>query len=88
MDSESKSRNHSVEEQREDLIVVNAEINNEKSTEKGSDSTDEMANVLSTLGAANVLSSGITASATAGVATASRSLPNAAIFTTASVTTP
>ncbi|GJT03655.1 hypothetical protein Tco_0838117 [Tanacetum coccineum] len=91
-DSESRSRNHSIEEQRidqgEDLIVVNAEINNEKSTEKGSDSTYEMANVLSTLGAANVLSSGGTASTPAGVATASGSFPTAAIFTTASVTTP
>ncbi|GKA90794.1 hypothetical protein Tco_0812664 [Tanacetum coccineum] len=75
-------------DQGEDLIVVNAEINNEKSTEKGSDSIDEMENVLSTLGAANVLSSGITASAPAGVATASGSFPTAAIFTTASVTTP
>ncbi|GJU78565.1 hypothetical protein Tco_1275635 [Tanacetum coccineum] len=75
-------------DQGEDLIVINAEINNEKSTEKGSDSTDEMANVLSTLGAANILSSGITASAPAGVATASGSFPTAAIFTTASVTTP
>ncbi|GJR33172.1 hypothetical protein Tco_1109404 [Tanacetum coccineum] len=61
-------------DQGEDLIVVNVEINNEKSTEKGSDSKDEMTNVLSTLGAANVLSSGITASATAGVATASGKL--------------
>ncbi|GKC95384.1 hypothetical protein Tco_1160826, partial [Tanacetum coccineum] len=75
-------------DQGEDLIVVNAEINNVKSTEKGSDSTDEMANVLRTLGAANVLSSGITAFAPAGVATASGSLPTAAIFTTASITTP
>ncbi|GJR91622.1 hypothetical protein Tco_0215633 [Tanacetum coccineum] len=74
--------------QGEDLIVVNAEINNEKSTKKGSDSTYEMANVLSTLGAANVLSSGITTSSPAGVATASGSFPTAAIFTTTSVTTP
>ncbi|GKF10207.1 hypothetical protein Tco_0048133, partial [Tanacetum coccineum] len=70
-------------DQREDLIVVNAEINNEKSNEKGSDSTDEMANVLSTLGAVNGLSSGGTASTLA-----SGSFPTAAIFTTASVTTP
>ncbi|GKB69434.1 hypothetical protein Tco_0930846 [Tanacetum coccineum] len=47
-----------------------------------------MANVLSTLGAANVLSSGGTTSTPAGVATASGSFPTAAIFTTASVTTP
>ncbi|GKC73082.1 hypothetical protein Tco_1118965, partial [Tanacetum coccineum] len=45
---------HGGMDQGEDLIIVNAE----KSTEKGSDSTDEMENVLSTLGAANVLSSG------------------------------
>ncbi|GKA80998.1 hypothetical protein Tco_0787690 [Tanacetum coccineum] len=75
-------------DQGEDLIVVNAEINNEKSTKKESDSTYEMANVLSTLGAANVLSSGITTFAPAGVATASGSFPTAVIFTTTSVTTP
>ncbi|GKD22014.1 hypothetical protein Tco_1223717, partial [Tanacetum coccineum] len=76
-------------DQGEDMIVVNAKINNEKSTEKGSDdSTDEMENVLSTLGAVNVLSSGITASAPASVATSSGSFSTAAIFTTASVTTP
>ncbi|GJT89171.1 ribonuclease H-like domain-containing protein [Tanacetum coccineum] len=43
---------------------------------------------LSTLGAANVLSSGGTASTPAGVDTASGSFPTAVIFTTASVTTP
>ncbi|GKD25339.1 hypothetical protein Tco_1231553 [Tanacetum coccineum] len=59
-------------DQGEDLIIVNAE----KSTEKGSDSIDEMANVLSTLGAANVLSSRGKDSTAVG------------IFTTASVTTP
>ncbi|GJY37572.1 hypothetical protein Tco_0423936 [Tanacetum coccineum] len=47
-----------------------------------------MENVLSTLGAANVLSSGGTASTPAGVDTASGSFPTAVIFTTASVTTP
>ncbi|GKG23633.1 hypothetical protein Tco_0391669, partial [Tanacetum coccineum] len=62
--------------------------NNEKSTEKGSDNTNVMANVLSTLGAANVLSSGATASTPAGVDTASGSFPTTAIFTTTSVTTP
>ncbi|GJR13484.1 hypothetical protein Tco_0796136 [Tanacetum coccineum] len=75
-------------DQGEDLIAVNAEINNEKSTKKGSDSTYEMANVLSTLGVANVLSSGIIAFAPAGVTTASGSFPTTAIFTTTSVTTP
>ncbi|GJR50171.1 hypothetical protein Tco_1400692 [Tanacetum coccineum] len=75
-------------DQGEDLIVVDTETNNEKSTEKGSDNTNEMANVLSTLGAANVLSSGGTTSTPVGVDTASGSFPTAAIFTTASVTTP
>ncbi|GJZ12679.1 putative ribonuclease H-like domain-containing protein [Tanacetum coccineum] len=56
---------------------IDAKTNIEKSTEKGSDSTDEMANVLSTLGAANVLSSGVTAFAPTDVATASGSFPTA-----------
>ncbi|GJV88760.1 hypothetical protein Tco_1532698 [Tanacetum coccineum] len=72
-------------DQGEDLMTRDVE----KSTEKGSDNTDEAANVLSTLEAANVLSSGSFPTASpAGVATASRSFPTAAIFTTASVTTP
>ncbi|GJU59185.1 retrovirus-related pol polyprotein from transposon TNT 1-94 [Tanacetum coccineum] len=54
----------------------------------GGDSTYEMANVLSTFGAANVLSSGVKASAPAGVAIVSGSFPTAAIFTTASITPP
>ncbi|GJZ35655.1 hypothetical protein Tco_0581472 [Tanacetum coccineum] len=57
-------------DQGEDLMVGDVE----KSTEKGSDNTDEAANVLSTLEAANVLSSG--------------SFSTAVIFTTVSVTTP
>nr|GEW95007.1 putative Gag-Pol polyprotein [Tanacetum cinerariifolium] len=71
--------------------------------DKGSDSTDEMANVLGTLGAANILASrGLrsvftTASLSVStastivspvVATASGSFPTAAVFTTASVATP
>ncbi|GKA06213.1 hypothetical protein Tco_0685437 [Tanacetum coccineum] len=75
-------------DQGEDLILIDTETNNEKSTKKGSDNTDEMANVLSTLVVANVLSSGGTSSTPAGVDTASGSFPTAAIFTTASVTTP
>ncbi|GJY62219.1 hypothetical protein Tco_0462876 [Tanacetum coccineum] len=72
-------------DQGEDLITGDVE----KSTEKGSDNTDEAANVLSTLEAANVLSSGsLPTAAPAGVATASGSFPTAVIFTTASVTTP
>ncbi|GKD25486.1 hypothetical protein Tco_1231700 [Tanacetum coccineum] len=51
-------------------------------TDKGSESTDEMANVLSTLGAANVLSSGGKASIPAGVATASESFPTAGVVPT------
>ncbi|GJW98720.1 hypothetical protein Tco_0180528 [Tanacetum coccineum] len=75
-------------DQGEDLIVIDTKTNNEKSTEKGSENTDEMANVLSTLGAANVLSSGGTTSTPTGVDTASESFPTTVIFTTASVTTP
>ncbi|GJX29967.1 hypothetical protein Tco_0238046 [Tanacetum coccineum] len=72
-------------DQGEDLMTRDVE----KSTGKGSDNTDEAANVLSTLEAANVLSSGsFPTAAPAGVATASGSFPTAAIFTTASVTTP
>ncbi|GJY15816.1 hypothetical protein Tco_0386238 [Tanacetum coccineum] len=84
--------------QREDLIGADAK----KNTKKGSDSTDETTNVLSTLGAANELSSRVlvfaptdiatiatvTPIAPAGVATASGSFPTTAIFTTASVKTP
>ncbi|GKC08282.1 hypothetical protein Tco_0999892 [Tanacetum coccineum] len=61
----------------------------EKSTGKGSDNTDKAANLLSTLEAANVLSSGsFPTTAHAGVVTASESFATIAIFTTASVTTP
>ncbi|GJR68632.1 ribonuclease H-like domain-containing protein [Tanacetum coccineum] len=60
-----------------------------RSTGKGSDNTDEAANVLSTLEAANVLSSrSFPTAAPTGVATASGSFPTTVIFTTASVTTP
>ncbi|GKF07730.1 hypothetical protein Tco_0041954 [Tanacetum coccineum] len=67
-------------DQGEDLMTRDVE----KSTKKGSDNTDEAANVLSTLEAANVLSSGSFPTA----ATASVSFSTVAIFTTASVTTP
>ncbi|GJV67907.1 putative ribonuclease H-like domain-containing protein [Tanacetum coccineum] len=75
-------------DQGEDLV--------EKSTDKGSESTGEMANVLSTLEAANILASGgsksVFTTASTGVspavATASGSFPTAAVFTTASVATP
>nr|GEW32509.1 hypothetical protein [Tanacetum cinerariifolium] len=90
-------------DQGEDLLVGATVKDSDKSANKKSDSTDDMANVLGTLGAANILASrGLrsiftTASlsvATASevvspaVATASESFPTAAIFTTASVTTP
>ncbi|GJW49816.1 hypothetical protein Tco_0091167 [Tanacetum coccineum] len=75
----------------------------EKSTDKGSESTGEMANVLSTLEAANILASGgsksvftttssIIATASTGVspavATTSGSFPTVAVFSIASVATP
>ncbi|GJW85713.1 hypothetical protein Tco_0158858 [Tanacetum coccineum] len=74
----------------------------EKSTKKGSEDTVEVAHVLSTMEAANVLSSRgaatnpvdittiatVTSIAPAGVATVSGSFPTAAIFTTANVATP
>nr|GEZ25881.1 hypothetical protein [Tanacetum cinerariifolium] len=76
------------------------ELGADKSTEKGSNDTEEMVNVLSLMEATNILSSrGVafsTASVssadvfpTAGVPTVSESFPTvSAIFTTASVTTP
>ncbi|GJW81905.1 hypothetical protein Tco_0145880 [Tanacetum coccineum] len=82
----SKFRNNKwYMDQKEDLITGDVE----KSTGKGSDNTDEATNVLSTLEAANVLSSGsLPTAAPTGVATASGIFPTATIFTTASVTTP
>nr|GEY77896.1 hypothetical protein [Tanacetum cinerariifolium] len=90
-------------DQGEDLLVGDTMKDSDKSTDKGSDSTDEMANVLGTLGAANILASGglriifttaslsvVTASTgvSPAVATANGSFPTAVIFTTASVATP
>nr|GEU33108.1 putative Gag-Pol polyprotein [Tanacetum cinerariifolium] len=87
----------------EDLLVGDTVKDSDKSADKESDSTDEMANVLGTLGATNILAIGglrsvfTTASlsvATAStdvshvVATASESFPTATISTTASVATP
>nr|GEY70771.1 hypothetical protein [Tanacetum cinerariifolium] len=86
----SLQRQHSLMEEREDapniegmdqgeiLLVGDTMKDSDKSADKGSDSTDEMANVLGTLGAANILASG-------GL---SGSFSTAAIFTTASVVTP
>nr|GEW87441.1 hypothetical protein [Tanacetum cinerariifolium] len=90
-------------DQREDLLVGDTVKNSDKSADKGSDSTNKMANVLGTLGAANILASrGLKSDftnaslsvATANtvvspiVATASGSFPTVVIFTTASVATP
>ncbi|GJR32020.1 putative ribonuclease H-like domain-containing protein [Tanacetum coccineum] len=90
-------------DQGEDLLEDDNEKDSNKSADKGSESTGEMANVLSTLEAANILASGGSKSvftttssiiATAStcvspaVATASGSFPTAAVFTTASVATP
>nr|GEX73482.1 hypothetical protein [Tanacetum cinerariifolium] len=78
------------------IIDIGEELGADKSTEKGSNDTEEMVNVLSSIEAANILSSGGAASVsladvfpTAGVPTVSRIFPIvSAIFTTASVVTP
>nr|GEU79179.1 hypothetical protein [Tanacetum cinerariifolium] len=90
-------------EGREDLLVGDTMKDSDKSADKGSDSTDEMSNVLGTLGATNILASGglksvfttaslSVATASTGVspvvATASGSFPTVVIFTTTSFTTP
>nr|GEZ00236.1 hypothetical protein [Tanacetum cinerariifolium] len=76
---------------------IREELGADKSTELGSNDTEEMVNVLSSMEAANILSSGGTAASvcpadvlpTAGVPTISGSFPTvSAIFTTASVVTP
>nr|GEX52985.1 hypothetical protein [Tanacetum cinerariifolium] len=60
-----------------------------KSTDKGSNDTEEMVNVLSSMEAANILSNGGAAFSTAGVSTVSGSFPTvSAIFTTVSMATP
>nr|GEW56590.1 hypothetical protein [Tanacetum cinerariifolium] len=93
---------HGVMDQGENLLVWDTVKDSDKSADKGSDNTDDMANVFGTLGAANILASGglrlvfTTASLSVStastvvspaVATASGSFPTAAIFTTASVAT-
>nr|GFC61805.1 hypothetical protein [Tanacetum cinerariifolium] len=82
------------------LMLMRAELGGDKSTEKGSNDTEETINVLSSMEAVNILSSGgaafSTASVspadvfpTAGVPTVSGSFSTvSAIFTTASVATP
>nr|GEW83059.1 synaptobrevin, longin-like domain protein [Tanacetum cinerariifolium] len=75
-------------------IKIGEEVGVERSTELGSNDTKEMVNVLSSIEAANILTSGVTAvsvslvaaATTVGVPTISGLFPTAsAIFTTASV---
>nr|GFA05011.1 hypothetical protein [Tanacetum cinerariifolium] len=82
------------------IIDIGEELGADKTTKKGSTDTEEMVNVLSSMEASNILSSGGAAVSTssvspahvfptAGVPTVSGSFPTAsAIFTTASVGTP
>nr|GEY41251.1 hypothetical protein [Tanacetum cinerariifolium] len=79
------------------IIDIGEEVGEDKSTELGSNDTEDMVNVLSSMEAANVLSSrGAAASVsptnvfpTAGVPTVSGSFPTVSvIFTTTSVVTP
>nr|GFA86632.1 hypothetical protein [Tanacetum cinerariifolium] len=81
----------------EGIIEIWEELRAEKSTELGSNDTEEMVNVLSSMEAANILTSGVAAVSvsptsgvsTAGVPTVRGSFPTiSAIFTTASVVTP
>nr|GEU53957.1 hypothetical protein [Tanacetum cinerariifolium] len=76
------------------IIDIEEELGADKSTKLGSNDTEEMVNVLSSMEATNILSSGDIAASvspadvfpTAGVPTASGSFPTgSAIFTTASV---
>nr|GEY90137.1 ribonuclease H-like domain-containing protein [Tanacetum cinerariifolium] len=92
-----------VEPTKEDAPIIGGikdigeELGADKSTELGSNDTEEMVNVLSSMEAVNILSSGGAAASvspadvlpTAGVPTVSGSFPTvSAIFTTASVVTP
>nr|GEX19725.1 hypothetical protein [Tanacetum cinerariifolium] len=75
------------------IIDIGEELGVDKSTKKGSNDTEEMVNVLSSMEAANILSSGGTAFSTASVSPAdvfpTASVPTvSAIFTTNSVATP
>nr|GEX86584.1 hypothetical protein [Tanacetum cinerariifolium] len=96
---EDKERRHAEPTQEdapitEGIIDIREELGAENSTELGSNDTDEMVNVLSSMEAANILSSGGTAASisptdvlpTAGVPTVSGSFPTVSvIFTTARV---
>nr|GFA28748.1 hypothetical protein [Tanacetum cinerariifolium] len=79
------------------IIEIGAKLGTEKSTELGSNDTEEMVNVLSSMEAANILTSGVEAASVspasgvsaAGVPTVSGSFPTvSAIVTTSSVVTP
>nr|GEV39784.1 ribonuclease H-like domain-containing protein [Tanacetum cinerariifolium] len=79
------------------IMETGEEVGADKSIKLGSNDTNEMVNVLSSMEAANILTSGFTAvsvspvaaATTAGVPTVSGLFPTAiAIFTTASVVTP
>nr|GEW44085.1 hypothetical protein [Tanacetum cinerariifolium] len=79
------------------IMEIGEEVGAEKSTELGSNNTEEMVNVLSSMEAANILKSIVAAASvspaagvsTAGVPTVSGSFPTvSAIFTTSSVVTP
>nr|GEX02165.1 hypothetical protein [Tanacetum cinerariifolium] len=78
-------------------MEIGEEAEVEKSTERGSNDTEELLNVLTSMDAANILTSGVQAVSvppvaevfTIGVSTGSGSIPTvSAIFTTASVVTP
>nr|GEX32896.1 putative reverse transcriptase domain-containing protein [Tanacetum cinerariifolium] len=99
---EDKERRHAEPTQEDALITrgiidIGEELGAEKSTELGSNDTEEMVNVLSSMEAVNILSNGGTAASVspadvlpaAGVLTVSGSFPTVSvIFTTASVVTP
>nr|GEY93779.1 hypothetical protein [Tanacetum cinerariifolium] len=80
-----------------EIMKIGEEVRSEKSIELGRNDTDEMVNVLSSMEAANILTSGVAAVSvsfvagvsTKGVPTVSGLFPTASvIFTTASVVTP
>nr|GEZ05806.1 hypothetical protein [Tanacetum cinerariifolium] len=79
------------------VMEIREEVRVERSTELGSNDTEEMVNVLSAMEAANILTSGVAAisvspvaaATTVGVPTISGLVPNVSvIFTTTSVVTP
>nr|GFD51544.1 hypothetical protein [Tanacetum cinerariifolium] len=70
-------------------IEIGEEVRVERSTELWSNETEEMVNVLTSMDAANILTSGVAAATIVGVTTVSGLVPTlSAIFTTASVATP